>query len=512
MSKRMFGMMVLVAVLAMAGVASAFTISASQSLQENAAPPPTGTVLDGDGAGNDITPSGGGGALTYDWGDVNGDGTRNDPVATAGLDVGSNKVYTPYVAGTAVEDADITLNLNGGNITGQGVWNPTPYHSRNPSAYWADPRYEAITTQHRDTYEPKAASGDINIVNVGDLSCGTISTHQIWGYGSKAGHAGAIRIGEAIGVGDGPAGNIRVDNLDAQNDRNGYTEGVTVYSTGFVKVQDSDNDATANLGMVNACSIMTNGYRIEIHHEGDFRAGKVLAHTGTSTYGAGNHGGTVILDGNYDGDVVTTPLGDCEIGLLDTSYKRNGYGDPNEDITISGYDTVRIGTLYGYSMGPYSDAHASDATITAKSNINIGLVDLGANGGQPGILTLTATGSTITLGDETNPGAEVLDLDDVKYILFDSASGQSWIWNDIENWSDGSDTLRVANEGDVVYYSRSANSDLLTGGPLGDGVYLLTGGGINGTLEPEPLPVPEPGSALLMVLGGLGCAWRRRRS
>jgi MYXO-CTERM domain-containing protein len=504
----MFGVVVWVLVLAVANGAFAFSISSSQALQENTTPPPMATVLDGDGAGNDITPSGTADSFVYDWGDVNGDGNRDDAVATPGLDVGSYKVYTPYVDETTTEDADLTLNLNGGNITGQGVWNATPYHTRNNEAYWAPPRYEAITTQHSDTYVPDAHSGDINIVNVGDLSCGTISTHMIWGYGSHDGHVGAINIGEPAGTGYGPAGNIRVDNLDAQCDRDGNTAGVHVYSTGFVRIQDSDDDATATRGMVNANVIHRIAGLVEIYHEGDFRAGKVLAHTGTDTYGADDHGGTVILDGNYDNDATGTPLGTCDIELIDTSYKRNGYGNPNGTVTISGYDTVRIDKIDGSSAGPHGDAHGSDTTITAKSGIYLTDVDLGTNGGQPGVLSLTATGSEIVLGDPGDPEGHVLDLDNFDHILFDCGSGMSWIYSDIENWVEGSDKIRVANQGDIVYYSPVSNADLLLGGD--NGVYELTGGGIPGTLEPIQGPVPEPAGLPLVGLALLGLKRRKR--
>ena len=78
-------LLVVLLVLGLAGAASAFTLTQSHDLSAAA-------VLDEAGTTNDITPSVITGGYRYDWGDVNGDLTRTDPVGTAGLDVSTFKL------------------------------------------------------------------------------------------------------------------------------------------------------------------------------------------------------------------------------------------------------------------------------------------------------------------------------------------------------------------------------------------------------------------------------------
>ena len=472
MLKRTMVLAVVLGLVAGGSTALAFSISSSQDLS-------AGGSIVCDGAGNTIVREGV--SLTWDWGDVNGDGTRTDPVATAGLDVQSYKVHTGNTSAV-----DLLLNLNGGNITGQGVWNATPYHASFSAAYRMPARYEAISTQHSANYEPPP-TGDIIIKNVGDISCGAITTHTIWWYGSKSAAAGAIRIGEASGTGDGPAGNIRVDALDAQCDKQNNSGGITVYSTGFIKIQDGDNDATANLGVASTAVLSYEGRDMYYYHEGAFRAGELRANTGTGTYGTTQNGGTIYLDGDYDADGgVTTVLGDCLINKIDNAYKRNGYGDPNEHVTIQNYASVTLGDVITYNASSrYSDNHggnfkvlgvAGDITITGA--IDAHATNASANDGIVQLYTTSGSGGSVALDGG-------LDCDLVRYVAMDSDSGTSTIGGSLLGFDTVTRIKLRTPSGDVIKYDPFDGGNAYLG-LLSYVVADLSGAaGIGGTLIPD---------------------------
>jgi hypothetical protein len=256
---------------------------------------------------------------------------------------------------------------------------------------------------------------------------------------------------------------------------------IRIYSTGFVKIQDADDDGTANLGDIYTFDMGDWGGTIEIYHEGDFRADELMVGTGAG-YAANGYAGDITLNGNYDGNTVSTPLGDCEINVVDASYKRTSYGNPNLDVDISGYDTVTINTISGYHYGNQSDCHATDVTISAARSIDIGTVDLSApNHGSsiPGSLELTtaAGGNTITLG--------TLDMDLLEYALLMPASTMNYVTGVVTNFD------RTATGGTGTYSDPYVTSQ--TALRLTAGTYLVYDADVagNGYLQGEVFQVAD---------------------
>ncbi len=407
----------------------------------------------------------------YDWNDKNGDGTPGDAVTPAGLNLGTYMLYTNDGTKTVTATA-IKLDLNGGNITGQGVWNAVTS------------RFDAITTERTSFYP--TYTGDIVIKNVGDISCGSITTHAYFQAESGCA-AGNIYIGEANGTGYGEAGNIRVDNLDAENSR-GPTSGsnVRVYSTGSVKIQNQDADLGATLGTVSSSKAGRYPGYIRIYHEGAFRAGDLLARTGTSTYGADDHGGEITLDGDYDNDTVGTPLGDCEINNIDASYKRNGYGNPNDKVKIENYASVTInGYIDGHNNGPQSDCEATDVTIqgvagdiTIGGAINLWARNSASDYGDLKLYTTSGSGGSVALDGG-------LDCGKVKFAALDSDSGTSTIGGSLLGFDTVTRIKLRTPSGDVIKYDPFDGGNAYLG-VLSYVVADLSGAaGIGGTLIPD---------------------------
>ena len=431
------------------------------------------TLNAGDNLGDENLPGG-------DIAQSGGSGTKADPYVyaftTGGLDTGAYKVET--TDGTCFK-----LDLGGYDVVGDsgGVSLSTSRYS-----FYAEP------------------TGDVVIENVGQVSIGAVDTRAR--SSDLETSCGSFRVGTSAA----PAtGNIRIDYVDTRrlDSAGGASGNVSIYGEGDVRIATSG-------GLAGDVQVYTedraNSGSVYVEHDGTLVAGTIDAHNDSYTRDAGSL--------EFDGDALGGgPSGSFEAANLYAYQDRATYGDDGADITISGYNTVTVaGDVLTYSTSPdqwNTDPVAGNIAISAKHDILV-MGEINANcargASYDGTVELTATGSSIVLGDPENPGAEVLDLNNAQYILFDCASGQSMIYHDLDNVVEGTTLLRVANAGDVIYYSRDANADLLTGGPLGDGVYPLTGGGVNGTLEPEPLPIPEPAGLGLLGLAMLGL--RRKRS
>jgi len=430
-----------------------------------------------------------------------GDGSRGNPwvygftPGSGGLDLGSYKVYTDQTLPSSVDSDSFKLDLGGERVVGNsGV---TAFSTYSGPGAGAD-------------------SGYLYLVNVGDIACGTIDTSgEANKHYSTSSTAGRIYIGEATGTGAGPAGNIRVDNLyahqrtvyaesNAAEDGNGNN--IYIYGSGDVLIETSGG----TLGVVQTFSYRETSGLVAIRHDGEFRAERV----DTRAHGRQTSGGnsrSITLNGDYLGDGAS---GACTVNNLWAYYDRTSYGDPNEDITISGYTSLTVGDVLTYhSSAANWDNYGGDVWVSGiEGDITInGTVNLNSahSAAADGRLELECDG-TIYL----NAG---LDLSKMLYASFDPGPATTEILDAIIG-SDGNpaDGTNIANLrtpfGDVIYY----DPDPALNPALGGATFTLAdlGGtaGLGGTLEPMGAGgmIPEPAGLAVMVFG-LALLGRRRR-
>jgi len=422
-------------VLVLAGLipASAATLDASRDLDTY---PPL--LLEG-GTQNVATNSAG----FYDFGDKNGDGTRDDPVVPAGLNMGNRSLYSDKE-----NSSHIRLNLNGGDL---------------------------ISTNGNITTSNRRSTGNIVIRNVGTLSMGNGTLVSGWsggGYGGDWNPNGSILIGQD-GT-EGPrAGDIQAASISSYTSWFRSAGDVVIHSSGDVLIKNSSGTP----GSLESHQWNGSGDSgaIQIRHDGTFLAGNILA---LVAQGRANPG-AVLLDGDTLND---GPSGTFTADLVDTHDRVLTWGaHPGyvASITIRNYAGVTLGSI-DTRMKAGNGAAGSLSITGITGNVLIsGGIDLDGyltNGSSDGNLALEASG-IIEVQD--------LDLDRVGTATFTSAK-ESIIAGVLSNFNTNNPAASglVEGGGGNIYYNPEANPDLLTGGDLGR--YALS----SGVLKPNwPRPM-----------------------
>jgi len=445
------------------GAAFGFSLTADQDLTTQAG------VLNG---GAEVINPTGTGTLAdpwvYDWAAAG---------VSADLVLGSYKISTNEsgVYPPQRQNESVKYDLNGGTITGSGT--------------------VALQSTATSRY---AGTGDITVLNAGDINCGGITTRAT----GRDGNTGHIIVGEAVGSGDGPVGNIRVDTLDTRCGDSADSGDITVYGSGNVLIQNSGGtpgDVRTNYQRPDGNNNHPAGW-VEIRHDGALVANLIDTH---ATSDNSSHGGPVTLEGDIFGDGAS---GTCTVDRIRTehtfvgesNYRRNG-----GHVHISGYTGVTLGQVSTYRRGSTYSAtlwRAGDLTIEdIEGDVEItGSIDLDGEGVRAGTLTITTTGSKITLAE--------LDLDLMEDAVL-TASGDSFVGEllhfDVLNPANGE---LVAAASGVVWY----DPDVADNGYLGGGVYTLSDGWLAPLGARDPRLVPEPAGLSFLGLALFGLKRTKR--
>jgi autotransporter-associated beta strand protein len=407
-------------------------------------------------ASGDGVPDGTPDPFRYDWDDPNG---------SAGLNLGTNRIYTSSGMSFAL---DLGRGGTRGTITGTA-----PLALQTISATLLTATYPTIPENNI------AYSGSITLMNVGNISMGGIST-RIGEYGVHR-YRGSITIGQD-GVAGPRAGNVRVNYLDVSGTlwfggSRGATGGITVYSDGNVKIQDRDDDATAVLGDIlgqTGAGLGGSVATINIQHQGTFRARDVVNCIIGNWPSAGSFRASV----TNRGDVAGSPSGTFLANNIYTYFACVGYNNrPNEgNVTISGYTGVTItGNVHTFSWTPGTPGGFVTITniagpITILGTINL---DSAGNDAYDGALTLQTTGAgPITL--------RAIDLTVCSTARLETVNGTTYIQRELVGFNISSpDSGRLsAGPGGTIYYNPELSANLY----LNSATYNLGPG--RGTLAP----------------------------
>ena len=348
--------------LTLATSAHAATLDATTNL--NAYPPmPLAT------GGQNVSTNGSG---VYDFGDKDGNGTRNDSVDPPGLDFGSYRLYTD-------NGSNIILNLNGGDMTG------------------------TATITNLDTHCGVNA-GAVVVTNVHDITIGKIDTRFTVGNYISA-YGGAITIGSAAS----PAGNVTIGGLESSGYSwsGGSGGNVTIYGGDVLIRHGTTNDDILSTSAMGLC-----GGTILITSAGSFGVRDIKTYGDTENYA---RGGDVTLIG--------TSSGTCTIRDIATYTTRIAKGGL---VTIRGYNSVSIRAIdtHGYKeifSAPWRGA--GNVTIT---NIVGDIAITGAIDLRTTEVPATYPSGYLNLQAGGNVTVSNLDLSKLSYAAFD-ANGASYI-------------------------------------------------------------------------------------
>ncbi len=425
-----------VVLIGLAGRAVGFEITGNQNAGG-------GAVINGAGGqtiariSGDGVPDGTPDPFKYDWDDPNG---------SADLLLGTNKIYSGSGLSFAL---DLARGGVSGNITGTGT-----QALQTTSATLSTNTYPTIPENSI------AYSGSVTIRNPGDISMGGISTRISDGAGHQ--YRGSITIGQDGTVGP-RAGNVRVNFLNTSGSlwfggSRGATGGVTICSSGDVRIQDKDDDATAVLGDILGYSPQGGAAAtINIQHQGGFRVRNIDNSILTNWPSAGSFRASFTSIGN----VIGAPNGAFFANNIYTFFGVIGYNNrPTEgNVTIGGYTNVTIaGDILTY-CNQANKAGGSVAIANIAGDIAIGgTINLNSvgNNAYDGTLDLAAAGN-VTVSN--------LNLSAVKYAAFDSG-GTSYIAGTLLGTNGAAATnnnisnLR-APAGKYIYYNPGKNPGLL---------------------------------------------------
>lgn len=395
-----------------------------------------------------------------------GSGTIASPYVytftTGGLNLDTGKVFTSAAGG---KDS-FTLNMGGHDLDGTGS--------------------TALSTYCSAVSGSQVALGNINIVNVGSVSVGTIDTRNTYA-GIQTGGSGSVTIGSS----SNPAtGTVRVASFQTSASSSGSGGGqVTIYGARDVLIREAGG---TNGDMVCRSDVASS---VLVNHRGSFAARRI--DTRDIAAFMGYDVGSVTLNGNWNNG-VNAPAGSLVVTeYINSSSAINGHGG---SVSISGYRQVEIAAIV--STVNWATSGAGDVSISGiAGSITIGgALDLRnfqtSDLNYWGKVTLqTAAGSrgVIYLGTNTS---YTLDCSKFRYMVFRSDIGKTYISGAVSmpgatstDKRNNVPTYLKGNTGQRVYY----NHKLAANAWLGGSTYSLgTDTSGTGTLS----PLPSPGFAI----------------
>ncbi|MDD4889025.1 MAG: PEP-CTERM sorting domain-containing protein [Phycisphaerae bacterium] len=337
---------------------------------------------------------------------VGGVGTTGNPyvyAVTGGLNLGVYNVWT-----NTNNNISFTLDLGDNDLTGTGATGLSTH--RNPG-----------------TSAIGQPSGWIKIINPGTISIGAIDTAN---DGKKAeqpqyNNGGNVTIG--VDTLADRAGDVRISSIDTRNTQTtvsgingnyGTAGKVEIYSNGNVFIRNTAGTAGSILATTNGTT-GTGTRAVYVKHDGSFEGANVDTRTGAISF---LQSGNIEFNGDAKADGAN---GSFTATDLLTSGERTADTAARGKITIAGYVDVLVkGNVYTYVRD--NTQLSGDVSMTAANDIKInGAIDLGTNTtvANRGILSLTATNGSVTLGSLNLGQVEYAKLAPYKWTYIQTLTG-----------------------------------------------------------------------------------------